>query len=85
MLIIYSAQLRAARGLLKMTRKKLSELSTVNINSIRDYELCDDRLLNAKHITITKIIEIFRERGVRFVAEEKEGTKILGVTVKFNS
>ena len=75
--MISAAQIRAARGLLDWSRKRLSAESGVPHSTIADFET--ERTSSMLTETAGKLIEAFAAHGVVFI----DGDKIGGAGVRF--
>jgi transcriptional regulator with XRE-family HTH domain len=82
-MIIFSSQIRAARGLLKISQLDLALESGVSIQTIKNYEDSDTKIRKGSLETIDKIRSAFEQKGVKFVCS-KEGDKITNIGVRLN-
>ena len=81
--MLYSAQIRAARGLLKMSQVELSLLTDINISSIKKYEMDDKFLRRTNLIKLNKILKVFKERNIEFFEkQEEDGSTTMGAAIK---
>ena len=65
-MIIFSAQLRAARGVLKISQAELALATGLSLPTIKNLENGDEAIEKANLLTIKKIKEAFEERGINF-------------------
>lgn len=66
-----SAQLKAARALLEIDQKRLSELSGVSLTTIRRME-ASSGIVRGNVDTLVKVIEALNEQGVELINEQAE-------------
>lgn len=66
-----SAQLKAARALLEIDQKMLSELSGVSLTTIRRME-ASSGTVRGNVDTLVKVIEALNEQGVEIINEHAE-------------
>ena len=66
-----SAQLKAARALLEIDQKMLSELSGVSLTTIRRME-ASSGTVRGNVDTLVKVIEALNEQGVELINEHAE-------------
>lgn len=78
---IFSAQIRAARGLSQMSQVELAANAGISLQTIKNLEKDDKLLSKASSITIEKIKEALENKGVRFTISKEDG-KISEVGVK---
>lgn len=66
-----SAQLKAARALLEIDQKTLSDLSGVSLTTIRRME-ASSGTVRGNVDTLVKVIEALNKRGVELINEQAE-------------
>ena len=66
-----SAQLKAARALLEIDQKTLSDLSGVSLTTIRRME-ASSGTVRGNVDTLVKVIEALNEQGVELINEQAE-------------
>lgn len=66
-----SAQLKAARALLEMDQKTLSDLSGVSLTTIRRME-ARSGIVRGNVDTLVKVIEALNQQGVELINEQAE-------------
>lgn len=66
-----SAQLKAARALLEIDQKMLSDISGVSLTTIRRME-ASDGVVRGNVDTLVKVIEALGEQGVELINEHAE-------------
>lgn len=67
-----SAQLRAARAILKWSLVDLSEKSSIGTSTLKRLEAADG-IPNGHLSTFTKLIEVFNDAGVQFIGTPDDG------------
>ncbi len=80
-MIIFSSQIRAARGLTRISQAELALETGLSIQTIKNYESSDEAIERASFVTIEKIKSILENKGVKFVFSKEDG-KITEVGVK---
>ena len=78
---IFSAQIRAARALLKLSQAELALESGISIQTIKNYEDNDESIKKGLTATIEKLKNTLENKGVKFVFSKEDG-KITEVGVK---
>ena len=67
-----SAQLRAARALLKWSLADLSEKSSIGTSTLKRLEAADG-IPNGHMSTFTKLLEVFTNAGIEFIGTPDDG------------
>jgi transcriptional regulator with XRE-family HTH domain len=67
-----SAQLKAARAMLKWSLADLSEKSDIGTSTLKRLEAADG-VPNGHLSTFTKLIEVFSKAGVQFIGSPDDG------------
>jgi transcriptional regulator with XRE-family HTH domain len=82
-MIIFSAQLRAARGFLKISQAELAMATGLSLPTIKGLEAEDEAIEKANLATIRKVKEALEIRGIKFTfSKGGEGDQISEVGVK---
>jgi transcriptional regulator with XRE-family HTH domain len=84
-MIIFSSQIRAARGMLKMSQLELSLETGLSLPTIKNIETEDEAIKKAKFSSITKIKEALEAKGIEFIFNKDESGKISEVGVKISN
>jgi transcriptional regulator with XRE-family HTH domain len=82
-MMIFSAQIRAARALLGISQAELAIESKISIQSIQRYEQDDIFIKKASTQTMEQIKGVLEDRGVRFVFLKEDG-KIIDIGVRLS-
>ena len=81
-MIIFAAQIRAARGLIKISQSELALACGLSLQTIRNFENSDEAIKKASFNTIEKIKEAIESKGVNFLdSNTSEG---VGVRLRKN-
>lgn len=85
--MIFSAQIRAARGLLSISQIELAADSGLSLQTIKNLEKDEEAVRKANLATVEKIKNTLENRGVRFTfsKERDESGKFLEIGVKLNT
>jgi transcriptional regulator with XRE-family HTH domain len=85
--MIFAAQIRAARGLLKISQVELSLESALSLQTIKNFEKDDEAIRKASFMTLEKVKTTLENRGVRFTfsKERDESGKSLEIGVKLRT
>lgn len=81
-MIIFSAQIRAARGILKISQAELAMITGLAIPTIKSLEGSDGAIEKANMSTINKIKDALEERGIKFVFTKGEDGKVSDIGIK---
>ena len=68
-----AAQLRAARGLLRVSQKDLSELAGVSVETVKRLEAMDGPLTTTRVATVEALTSALESAGVEFIPENGGG------------
>ena len=68
-----AAQLRAARGLLRISQKDLSELAGVSVETVKRLEAMDGPLTTTRVATVEALTSALESAGVEFIPENGGG------------
>jgi transcriptional regulator with XRE-family HTH domain len=79
--MILGIQIRAARGLLKMNQAELAELTGISVQTIVRLESDENAAKKASLDTLMKIKNVFKEKGVKFIAPKNDDS-LNGVGVR---
>ena len=85
--MIFSAQIRAARGLLQISQVELSTDSGLSLQTIKNFEQDDEAIKKASFTTLEKVKVALENRGIRFTfsKEKDERGKFLEIGVKLRT
>lgn len=84
--MIFSAQIRAARGLLSISQVELAAESGLSLQTIKNLEQNEEAVKKASLLTIEKVKNTLENKGVRFTfsKERDEKGKFLEIGVKLH-
>ena len=82
--MLYSGQIRAARGFLRISAVELAELSGTHPQTIHDLEKSQESLDNAKTKTLKKIKSALEKEGIEFLFPEKDNDSGIGAGIIYN-
>jgi transcriptional regulator with XRE-family HTH domain len=82
-MIIFSAQLRAARGFLKISQAELALASGLSLPTVKHLESDDEAINRANLMTVRKIKEVLEGRGIKFTfSKDSDRNQISEIGVK---
>ena len=81
-MIIFSSQIRAARGFLKISQLELAMATKLSLPTIKNLESDDDAINRANLLTVKKIKEALEERGIKFTFHKGDGDQISEIGVR---
>lgn len=84
--MIFSAQIRAARGLLSISQVELAADSGLSLQTIKNLEKNEESVKKASLLTIEKIKNTLESKGIRFTfsKERDEKGRIVEIGVKLH-
>ena len=78
--MLYPEQIRAARGLLKMSALELSVTAGLALKTVQNIERSNKSLRKANFETICKIKAVLEQKGIKFIdPDQKDGIAGLGI------
>lgn len=84
--MIFSSQIRAARGLLSISQVELAAESGLSLQTIKNLEQDEEAVKKASLMTVEKIKNTLENKGVRFTfskeRDEKGGFLEVGVKLR---
>lgn len=85
-MILFSAQIRAARGMLKMSQAELADETGLSVPTIKSLEGSDEAIEKSHMSTIKKIKENYEKRGIKFTfSKDSDGMQIAEFGLKMSA
>ena len=81
-MIIFSAQIRAARGFLKISQAELALATELSLPTIKNLENDDKAIAKANFMTLKKIKDVLEGRGIKFTVYKGDGDQISDIGVR---
>lgn len=83
--MIFGFQIKAGRGIVKMSQLDLSERSGVSVPAIQNIEADEEKAKKAKQETIRKLKNALEQAGVRFIRAKDENGNGAGVVLQLEN
>lgn len=80
--MIFGFQIKAGRGIVKMSQLELSERSGISVPSIQKIEADEEKAKKANQETIRKLKVALEGAGVRFIRAKEENGNGAGVALQ---